>query len=339
MHSIVFPKAGNSAICKIQQVNSKVTLKKNQLRIKVAYAGINFADIMARNGQYQDAPPFPCVVGYEVSGVVIEVGSPELDSWINKEVMCMTHFGGYASEVICSDFAVYEKPKNFSLEEAAGFPVNYLTSYLLIIGMGGLKKEETVLIHNAGGGVGLASLQLAKAIGAKTIGTASASKHERLKKCGLDVAIDYRLPHWEQEVLNSTNKKGVELLIDPLGGTSWKTSYQLLRSTGRLGMFGISSASSQGYFNKFSMLKTLIQMPFFHPLSLLNNNKGVFGVNMGHLWHEPLLVKQWMNFLLNLVMENKLRPVIDKVFDYTKVSEAHDYIEERKNFGKVLLKM
>lgn len=157
MHSIVFPKAGPSSICKIVETQTKALLKKNELRIQVAYSGINFADIMARNGQYGDAPPFPFVVGYEVSGVVIEVGSPALNLWLHKEVMCMTHFGGYASEVICTDFAVYEKPKDFSLEEAAAFPVNYLTAYLLVIGMGGLKKDETILIHNAGGGVGIAA--------------------------------------------------------------------------------------------------------------------------------------------------------------------------------------
>jgi NADPH:quinone reductase-like Zn-dependent oxidoreductase len=339
MHSIVFPKAGNSSICKIHETNLKTSLEKNQLRITVAYSGINFADIMARNGQYQDAPAFPCIVGYEVSGVVTEVGSPALNSWLKKEVMCMTHFGGYASEVICPDFAVYEKPPNFSMEEAAAFPVNYLTAYLLVVGMGGLKKEETILIHNAGGGVGIAALQLSKAIGARAIGTASSGKHARLIEHGLDFAINYRLPNWEEEVFKITENKGVELLIDPLGGNSWKTSYKLLRSSGRLGMFGISSASSQGYFNKLSMLRVLLQMPLFHPISLLNNNRGAFGVNMGHLWHENSKVKNWMAILLDLIEQNHLRPEVDKVFDYKEVSAAHDYMENRKNFGKVLLKM
>lgn len=335
MHSIVFPKAGKSSVCKVMTSHAPHILKPDDVVIAVQYAGINYADILARKGLYQDAPAFPFVVGYEVSGTVTKVGSDSLQHWLHKEVMCFTRFGGYASEVISPINRVFLRPEKLSMEEAAAFPVNYLTAYLLITGIGALKSDETILIHNAGGGVGLAALQLAKNIGAKIIGTASLSKHKRLLDFGADVVIDYRKKNWKAELLKVTNNLGVELIIDPLGGSSWKTSYQLLRSTGRLGMFGVSNASN----NKLELLKVLFQMPFFHPVSLLNHNKSVFGVNMGRLWHEPEKAILWMNKLTDMISQGILKPTIDNIFHYKDVDKAHDYIEERKNFGKVLLKM
>ncbi len=335
MHSIVFPKAGNSNICKIIESTLTQLPNENEVVVEVKYAGINFADIMARRGTYQDAPAFPCIVGYEVSGIVKKVGSQKLNSWLGKNILCFTHFGGYSSEIIVPIHGVFEIPSKLTFEEAAAIPVNYLTAYLLIIGMGTLKSHETILIHNAGGGVGLAALQLAKHIGARIIATASKSKHSRLLQCGADHVVDYRQKHWAKEILHLTSQQGVELVVDPLGGTSWKTSYTLLRSTGRLGMFGVSNSSE----NKISLLKLLFQMPIFHPLSLLNNNKAVFGVNMGRLWHEPNKARFWMQEIFNLINQDKIKPTIAEIFSYRDVSKAHDYIEERKNFGKVLLKM
>jgi len=335
MFSIQYQKAGPSTVYKIIEKNLKDDLQPNEVHVQVKYSGINFADIMARKGTYQDAPPFPCVVGYEVSGIVKNIGSKKLEHLLEREVLCFTHFGGYSSDLILPAHCVFIKPQNLCMEQAAAVPVNYLTAYLLLIGMGSLKAHETILIHNAGGGVGLAAIELAKYIGAKIMGTASKSKHQKLLEFGVDHVLDYRTNSWIDEYKKITNNQGVELIIDPIGGLSWKNSYQLLRSTGRLGMFGISSGSE----SKFSQLKMLLQMPIFHPISLLNNNRSVFGVNMGRLWHEPDKAILWMNEILELINKNIIRPYVDKVFSYKDVASAHEYIENRKNFGKVLLKM
>jgi NADPH:quinone reductase-like Zn-dependent oxidoreductase len=335
MFSLSIPKPGPSSVIELIEKKLTPTLKDNEVHVEVKYSGINFADIMARKGTYQDAPPFPCVVGYEVSGIVKNIGSKKLEHLLEREVLCFTHFGGYSSDIILPAHSVFIKPQNLSLEQAAALPVNYLTAYLLLIGMGSLKAHETILIHNAGGGVGLAAVELAKYIGAKIMGTASKSKHQKLLEFGVDHVLDYRTNSWIDEYKKITNNQGVELIIDPIGGSSWKNSYQLLRSTGRLGMFGVSSGSE----SKFSQLKMLLQMPIFHPISLLNNNRSVFGVNMGRLWHEPEKATLWMKDILDLVQKNIIKPHVDKIFPYQEISQAHDYIENRKNFGKVLLKM
>jgi NADPH:quinone reductase-like Zn-dependent oxidoreductase len=170
-----------------------------------------------------------------------------------------------------------------------------------------------------------------------TYGTASPSKHDFLRKRGLDHPIDYRTQDWLPVLMNLTNKRGVELVIDPLGGGHWKKSYKALRHTGRLGMFGVSTASGNGLKGKFGLLKVAIQTPFFHPFGLLNKNRGVFGLNLGHLWHEPEKVSIWVRALMDGVKEGWVRPHVDKVFPFDQVREAHKYIEARKNIGKVVL--
>ncbi|MDZ7720670.1 MAG: zinc-binding dehydrogenase [Balneolaceae bacterium] len=303
-------------------------------------AGLNFADILARKGQYQDGPDKPCVMGYEVSGVVTEVGSEIDNDWIGKEVVAITRFGGQAEQVLVKENQVHEKPERLSFEEAATLPVNYLTAWVLIVVMGGLRENESVLIHNVGGGMGLAQLDIAQHIGARTFGTASPRKHEFLNGRGLNHAIDYRNNDWYSELMKLTDNRGVELITDPLGGKHWKKSYKALRSTGRLGMFGISTASSGsggGLKATFNLLKTVIGMPFYHPVPLISKNRGVYGVNLGHLWHEGEKAQGWMKEILNGVEEGWINPHVDTTFSFEDAGEAHRYIEERKNIGKVIL--
>ena len=337
MRQILNTKNGGVDTLQIREAPDPVA-EDDELRIEVKASGLNFADILARRGLYPDAPPKPCVVGYEVAGVVDGVGKNLDPQWKGKEVVALTRFKGQAEKVTVKQAQVFEKPERLSFAEAAAVPVNYLTSWMLIVVMGSLQPYESILIHNAGGGVGLAALDIARYIGATTYGTASARKHDMLKERGLDYTIDYRDKDWYTEIMNLTGGKGVELIIDPLGGSEWKRGYKALRSTGRLGMFGISSASeNKGIFGQLGMIKLLAQMPIFHPLSLLSNNKGVFGVNLGHLWHESEKVGYWTNDLLKGLNEGWLNPRVDQTFSFDQVADAHTYIEERKNFGKVIL--
>lgn len=305
--------------------------------IQVKAAGLNFADILARQGLYPDGPKKPCVMGYEVAGVVAEVGEGVDRDLIGKPVVAMTRFKGQAEKVVVGASQVFEKPEALSFDEAAAIPVNYLTAYALLVVMGGLRKGESVLIHNAGGGVGLAALDVAKHIGATTYGTASPGKHEFLRQRGLDHAIDYRNQDWLPILKQLTNSRGVELVIDPIGGSHWKKSYAALRTTGRLGMFGVSTASANGLKGKFKLIKAALQMPRFHPLGLLNKNRGVFGLNLGHMWHEQEKVAEWVQAIMTGVSEGWIQPHVDKAFPFEQAGAAHGYMESRKNIGKVVL--
>jgi NADPH:quinone reductase-like Zn-dependent oxidoreductase len=336
MRQIVTTRNGGVEVLKVQ-VKPDPQPQKDQVVIRVKAAGLNFADILARQGLYPDAPPKPCVLGYEVAGVVEAIGAEVDPSFAGKSVVALTRFGGQSELVAVKSTQIFEKPDSLTFEQAAAIPVNYLTAYALLYVMGSLQPGESVLIHNAGGGVGLAALDIAKRIGAVTYGTASPSKHEFLRERGLDHPIDYRNQDWLAVLKEMTKGRGVELVIDPIGGGNWKKSYQALRPTGRLGMFGFSAASATGLKGKLGLIKAAVQAPWFYPFGLINRNKGVFGLNLGHMWHEPDKVARWIKVILDGVSEGWVRPFVDKALPFDQVGDAHTYIESRRNIGKVVL--
>ena len=336
MRQIVTTANGDIDVLKVQE-KPDPTPRDDEVVIRVRAAGLNFADILARQGLYPDGPAKPCVMGYEVSGVVDAVGKNVNSSFAGKSVVAMTRFGGQTEMIAVKGTQMFEKPEKLTFEQAAAIPVNYLTAYALLVVMGSLHEGESILIHNAGGGVGLAALDIAKKIGAVTYGTASPGKHKFLTDRGLDNPIDYRKQDWQPQLMQLTNGRGVDLIIDPIGGAHFKKSYQSLRHTGRLGMFGVSSGSANGISGKLKMLKAAIQMPRFHPLGLFNKNRGVFGLNLGHMWHEPEKVALWMRDILRGVDEDWIRPHVDQAFSFDDVGKAHRRLEERKNIGKVVL--
>lgn len=336
MRQIVTTGTGDVNVLKVQR-KPDPTPREDQVIIRVRAAGLNFADILSRQGLYPDSPPKPCVMGYEVSGVVESLGKGVNSSFEGKSVAALTRFGGQSELVAVKAAQIFEKPEKLTFEQAAAIPVNYLTAYALLVVMGSLHAGESVLIHNAGGGVGLAAIEIAKKIGAETYGTASPGKHKFLTERGLDHAIDYRKQDWFPVLQEMTNGRGVDLVIDPIGGAHWKKSYAALRHTGRLGMFGVSSVSANGLAGKINMLKTVIQTPRFHPFAMLNKNRGVFGLNLGHMWHEPEKVAVWMRDLLRGVEEGWINPYVDRSFSFEEAGAAHRYLEERKNIGKVVL--
>jgi NADPH:quinone reductase-like Zn-dependent oxidoreductase len=336
VRQIVTTATGGIEVLKVQEKPDPKPAA-GEVVIRVRAAGLNFADILSRQGLYPDSPPKPCVMGYEVSGVIDAVGEGVNSSFLGKSVAALTRFGGQAELVAVKATQVFDKPDGLTFEQAAAIPVNYLTAYALIVVMGSLHEGESLLIHNAGGGVGLAALDIAKKIGATTYGTASPAKHKFLAERGLDHAIDYRSQDWQPVLQQLTNGRGVDLIIDPIGGAHWKKSYASLRHTGRLGMFGVSTASADGLAGKLKMLKAVIQTPWFHALPLLNRNRGVFGLNLGHMWHEPEKVAVWMRDILRGVEEGWVQPYVDQAFSFTDVGKAHQYLEERKNIGKVVL--
>ena len=333
---ILIKKPGGAEVLQIIETETPQA-GPGQVRIRVAASGINFADILARQGLYPDAPKPPCVVGYEVAGVVDQVGEGVPETWIEKPVLAITRFGGYSQHVCVPLGQVFEKPDSLTFEQAAALPVNYLTAYQLLVVMGNLRKDETALIHNAGSGVGLAALDLARHIGARTFGTASAAKHDFLKERGYDSLIDYRTEDWVRVIRERTDGKGVELVVDPIGGESWKKSYSVLRATGRLGMFGVSIVTESRWHGKLKFIKLIKGMPKFNPLHLMDGNRGVFGVNIAHMWDETEKVIRWMQEILRGVEAGWIRPHVDRTFPHDKVGEAHQYIEERRSKGKVIL--
>lgn len=336
MRAIVTTANGDVRVMRVEQRPDPVP-KAGEVLIRVKAAGLNFADILARQGLYPDGPKKPCVMGYEVAGVVEAAGDGVDANLVGKPVIASTRFGGQAELITVPAAQIFAKPESLTFEQGAAIPANYLTAWALVVVMGGLKKEESILIHNAGGGVGLAALEIAKHIGARTFGTASPGKHSFLKQRGLDYAIDYRNQDWLSLLMDLTKGRGVELVIDPLGGSNWKKSYRALRTTGRMGMFGLSEASASGLRGKLRALKALAAMPRYNPVGLMNRNKGVFGLNLGHMWGEAEKVGIWAKEIFRGVAEGWIQPHVDCSFTFDQIQQAHRHMEGRKNIGKIVL--
>ena len=338
MQQVWISKAGPPEVLQVRRASDPEP-PVGSVRIRVEAAGINFADIMARLGLYPDLPHIPIVPGYEVAGRVDAVGAGVDTGWIGRDVLAMTRFGGYADVVCVPERFVFERPQGMSADEGAAFPVVYLTAYQLIEVMGRPREGETVLINGAGGGVGLAAIQLVKRIGATIIGTASAPKHDFLRSIGVDHCIDYRTEDVGRRVNSVVRGRGVDLVLDPIGGASFKRSFELLGPTGRLGMFGISAAATGKRRKWLDYIRMGLSMPWFTftPPVLMNQNKGVFGVNMARLWSETERLRGWMETLFSFYEAEEVRPIISETFTLSDAVSAHHYIQDRKNIGKVLL--
>ncbi len=338
MRQIWITKAGAPEVLEVKTAPDPDP-SAGQLRIRVEASGINFADILGRMGLYPDLPAMPVVVGYEVSGRIDAIGPGVDPGWLGRDVFAMTRFGGYADVLCVPEKQVFVRPEGMSAGQGAAIPVNYFTAWQLVVVMGGLKAGETMLVHSAGGGVGIAATQIAKHIGATVIGTASIAKHAALRRLGVDHLIDYRTDDFETRTREIMEGRGVELILDAVGGDSFKKGYRLLCPTGRLGMFGISSVATGKERRVVSVLRTIAGMPWFqfNPLSLINANKGVFGVNLGHLWGEVERIRGWGDQLLELWKKGVVAPQIDRTFRFSEAAAAHHHIQDRKNIGKVLL--
>jgi NADPH:quinone reductase-like Zn-dependent oxidoreductase len=314
-----------------------------EVRIAVKAAGINFADTMARVGLYPEAPKPPCVVGYEVAGDVESVGDGVEELKVGDKVMAGTRFGGQASMVTVPENQVFPLPDGFSYEQGAAFPVNYSTSYVALVMMGGVREGDRVLIHAAGGGVGISATQIARSRGAEIFGTASASKHDAIREQGVQHAIDYRTQDFEQEIRRITGGEGVDVIMDATGPTNFRKDYRLLREGGSLIMYGLSEASTGTGRDMKKLFSSLARMPFatvpwWKSLQLMSENKGIFGLNM-LAWQD----REGLDRVLEAFNKEidagtiSIDPVVAEAFPFERAGEAHTFIAERRNVGKVVL--
>lgn len=310
------------------------------VRIRVRASGVNFADVLARQGLYPDAPRLPAVVGYEVSGVIDKVGEGVASVSLGQKVICLCRFGGYSDTVIARESQVFPLPEGWSFEEGAALPVNYLTAYQILFAMGGVREGDKVLIHSAGGGVGFASLDLCRIAKAEALGVASRAKHAAILEAGATHVFDSRSDDIVEKVKAATDGKGVQIALDPNGGRSWRRSLDCLAPGGRLAIFGIASAAGRTRLGRLAgAIRTLAETPLvaLNPFSLINRNAAVLGVNLGHLWHRPDLVRAWMEELLAWARAGKIRPRLDATVPLEEAPVAHARLENRLNLGKVVL--
>jgi synaptic vesicle membrane protein VAT-1 len=309
-----------------------------EVRIRTRAVGLNFAEVMARQGLYPDAPKPPCVVGYEGAGEVDALGDGVEERRRGERVFYLSRFGGHSDVVCLPESQVFPMPEGMSFEEAAALPVNYLTAYHMLFVIRRIRRGEHVLIHMAAGGVGTAVLQLCRTVpGVVTYGTASTAKHEHVRQQGCDHPIDYRDVDYVEAVRKISGDRGLDLVLDALGGPDWRKGYSLLRSTGMLIAFGLANANVGGKRRLAHVVSQLARMPFFTPMKLMGDNRSVAGVNMGHLWHEIDVLRGEAEALAELYREGKVRPHIYASYPFSRAADAHRELEGGKSIGKIVL--
>lgn len=341
MRAVVLTGTGGPDVLRVEE-RTRPECGPGQVRISVRAAGLNFADTLARVGLYPDAPKTPCVLGYEASGVVEEVGEGAEGVTVGQSVIAGTRFGGQQSEIVVDSAQVLPLPDGLSFEQGAAIPVNYGTAWAALIIMGSLREGDRVLIHAAGGGVGIAATQIARHVGAEIFGTASPGKHDAIRAQGVAHAIDYRNDDFEAEVNRITGGEGVDVIIDALGPTTFRKDYRLLRPGGRLIMYGLSEANKGEGRSLAKAISALARMPtatipWWRSLALMNENKGIFGLNMLKWWDTEGSLDRMTGPLMPLFGSGELEPVVAESFAFDDAGEAHRYLGQARNVGKVVL--
>lgn len=342
MRQVWITKAGGPEVFEVREAPTP-SPGPGEVLIRIEAAGINFADILARQGLYPDAPSLPAVVGYEVAGTVEAVGESVTALSEGDDVLALVRFGGYSSHLVVRAGQVFRRPEGMPAVTGAAIPLTYLTAFESLVVMGGVRHAHElggsrmrVLVHGAAGGVGTAAGDIGRIYGVELFGTASAGKHDYVRERGYDHAIDYRNEDWVAEVLDLTDGRGVDVVLDPIGGAHWGQSFDVLAPTGRLVVFGFSAMTGRG---KLGALREGLHVPWlrFNPLSLMSRNHGVLGVNIGHLWQMADEVARWARRLLRYYEQGQIRPHVDRAFPLDEAAEAHHYIESRQSVGKVVL--
>jgi len=328
VRAVVITGHGDPSVLQVQDRPDPVPAA-GQVRVDVKAAGLNFADVMARMGLYPDAPKPPVVVGYEVAGVIGALGEGVEGVSEGDRVLAGTRFGGQAEQVAVAARDIVPLPESLSFAQGAAVPVNYSTAWAALVTYGNVQPGERVLVHAAAGGVGIAATQIAKRRGAHVLGTASPAKHDAIRANGVDEAYGYDLPA-------SLGK--VDVVLDAIGGASFKRSYDLLRPGGRLVAFGASSVVSGEKRNLAKAAPQALRMVRgFNLIEQMSASKAVIGLNMLTLWDDRGSLDEWIVPLREMMDDGSLKPIVSDEVPFDRAADAHRIISERRNIGKVVL--
>lgn len=310
----------------------------DEVVIKVEYSGLNFADTLARKGLYKDAPPIPCVLGYDVSGTIESAGKSINNFKPGDRVASFTRFGGYAQYVAAKGIGVVKIPDNLDGASATALTTQFVTAYYCSAEITNLHEGDNVLIHAAAGGVGTALTQYA--LYKKCVVFATAGSQEKiamLKNRGVQFPINYRNENYLDIIKQQIKNKGIDVIFDSIGGKYVKDGIKLLGSGGRIVCFGAAEMSN--HTNPLYQLKTGLAFGFYHPAQFIIPSKSLIGVNMLRIADDkPLLLKRCLDDVIDLYKKGIFKPLVGKTFPASEIAKAHEHIEQRESVGKVTIK-
>lgn len=300
---------------------------EKDLLIQVAACGVNRADILQRKGKYPPPPGASEIMGLEVAGIVINKGI-KCTKWnIGDKVCGILEGGGYAEYVAMNEDIAMPVPNNLSLIEAAAIPEAFLTAYQILFWLAKLKKNDYVLVHAAGSGVGTAAIQLIKHHQAHAI--AVAGQKRKLDFClslGAIAAYNYKETDFAKEILSFTNEKGVNIIMDFIGASFWEQNISVLAIDGIIVHISTLGGS---IINSYDLR------------AIMRKRATIIGTTLRarDLNYKIILTQEFINNIMPLIKDNKIRPIIDTVFPFEDVTKAHKYMEENKNIGKIILSL
>ncbi len=321
MKAIRINETGDAEVMRLEEIE-KPAPKAGEVLIKIAAAGINYADLAQRQGAYLTRTQTPMTMGFEVAGTVEALGSGVTTPQVGTRVVALTA-GGYAEYTTAAANTVIPIPDTLDFNSAAAFPVQGITAYQLLHESTRMQAGESVLIHAAAGGVGTLAVQLAKLMGAKTvIGTASSAKKlELVRELGADVAINYTEEDWPEQVKKATGGKGPDVILEMVGGDIAEKSLQILAPFGRMVVYGAASGER-------------VQ---FAAIQLMHKNQSVVGYWLTAWMSRPDKTAEAAQALMQYLASGKLRIIVGHTFPLENAVEAHKTIAERKTTGKVVL--
>ena len=320
MKAAVYDETGGPEVLRYDEVPDPV-VRPGGVVVEVGAVGVQGGDLLHR--QSGDLPSAPHIVGYQAAGVVREVGEGVEGLAVGQPVVATMFAGSHAELVSVPAASVWPLPDGLSVRDAAGVPIEFATAHDCLFEFGGLQPGETVLIQAGAGGVGLAAVQLAKAAGATVMATASSDQRlQRLREYGLDHPINYRTGDVVGEVMAVTERRGVDLVVDPVGGRVLETSIAALAYRGRISWVGRAGRDDD--------------VPDVWPIAMKNGT--LTGVFLGaEMMIQPGRTHTLVADLLGRVASGELHVVIDRTYPLAEAADAHRYIESRQAFGRVLL--
>lgn len=310
-------------------------LNETQVRIRVEAFGLNYADVMARRGLYREAPPMPCVVGYEVVGIVDETGAKADAGMIGKRVVAFCRFGGYAQHVITEQHAIAEIG-DMEAGEALALATQFVTAQYMVERAANVHSGERVLIHAAAGGVGTALIQLCKRKGALVCAKiGSRSKEQVVRDLGADEVVVYTEADYQTSVSKWLGTERLDVSFNPVAGSTFKKDSALLGSGGRMVLFG-GSELSNGRWGILSALNFVRKMGFVVPIGLMMRSRSVIGINMLKIADfKPHIIQQCLSEVVQLRKDGAISPVVGGRFQQEDFAKAHQELENGTTIGKL----
>ena len=337
MEALFLVKNGKSDLAFEKRAIQVENPNEGEVQITVESFGINYADVMARNGLYRETPDLPCVLGYEVMGTITKVGQSVDQNLMGKKVVAFTRFGGY-SKIVNANLSALAVIDHARPKEALALATQYVTAYYMAFYCNGIHPNDNVLIHASAGGVGTALIQLAKLKGARVFGTASSkTKLDYIKSQGADYAINYLENDYSEIIQKQLGEQKLDATFNPIAGSTFKKDLSLLNAGGKLFLYGGSERSGKKW-GLFSTLNFVRKMGRMIPIGLMMTSKSVLGVNMLKIGdHKPEVLATCLREVVKLWQEEKIKPQIASEFNAKDIAEAHSFMENRKSIGKIIV--